>query len=352
MFHVKSLHFYLHFCILQIDPRPRNLKQAEIEICKHKVVQNDILAHEGSVDTLNLAAKRILTADPNSASITQPKIDALNARWHTLVDKLEDIWEQLNESRKAAENLGGEIDKWFLWLQDKDADLSHAKACGGLPETALAQLDDFLVLKAEIEQNRAELNAHIENAEKYLLENFENGDTWVAQREVQLKKKWVQVQEKMIDREQKLRIALADAEELHSSMAVMNEWLSSAETRLGRLQPVSRIPGTLEKQIAEQSSFQSEISVHREFMTDIHSKGTKMQYYCEKKDAIPIKNLLVSMKHRFDKIISRCTDRTKQLNSALQESHIFFSACTDLIEWIDRSTIWLNEQTVQVKIPL
>lgn len=39
------------------------------------------------------------------------------------------------------------MDRWTLWLQDKDADLSHTKPCGGVPETAHAQLDDFLVLK-------------------------------------------------------------------------------------------------------------------------------------------------------------------------------------------------------------
>ena len=42
------------------------------------------------------------------------------------------------------------MDKWALWLQDKDADLSHSKPTAGLPETARAQLDDFLVLKVKI----------------------------------------------------------------------------------------------------------------------------------------------------------------------------------------------------------
>lgn len=71
------------------------MKQAEIEVCKYKVVQNDIRAHEASVETLNNAAKRIIAADPNSTSATQPMIDELNAQWHMLADKLDNLWTQV-----------------------------------------------------------------------------------------------------------------------------------------------------------------------------------------------------------------------------------------------------------------
>lgn len=66
-----------------------------MEVCKHRVIQNEILVHEASVDTLNSAAKRIIAADPSAASSTQPMIDKLNSNWHMLVDKLEDIWVQV-----------------------------------------------------------------------------------------------------------------------------------------------------------------------------------------------------------------------------------------------------------------
>lgn len=67
------------------------------------------------------------------------------------------------------------------------------------------------------------------------------------------------MQEKLGDREQKLKIALAEAEQLYQMMQAMNEWLGSAETRLGRMEHPSRIPDTLEKQMLEQSEFQSEV---------------------------------------------------------------------------------------------
>ncbi|VDK80304.1 unnamed protein product, partial [Onchocerca ochengi] len=329
----------------EINSRPTSIKEAEVEVCKHRVIQNEILVHEASMDTLNSAAKRIIAADPTAANSTQPMIDKLNSSWHMLVDKLEDVWVQLDDARKAAENLGGEVDRWAMWLQDKDADLSQIKPTGGLPETAQAQLDNFFVLKAEIEQNRPALEAHLETATKYLSDS--DRDSWIVQRGVQLTKKWIQVQDKIDEREQKLRIALTEAEQLHSSMTAMNEWLNLAESYLGCLEHVSRIPETVQKQMNEHTEFQAEVSHYRELMSNLNSKGTKVQYYCEKKDAIPIKNLLVSAKHRFDKVASRCADRMKQLDLALQEARLYFTSHVQLVNWITSSFKWVNDQYVQ-----
>lgn len=46
-------------------------------------------------------------------------------------------------------------------------------------------------------------------------------------------------------------------------------------------------------------------------MSDLNTRGTKIQFTCEKKDAVPIKNRLISLKHRFDKVVNRTSDRTK-----------------------------------------
>ncbi|MFH4984516.1 hypothetical protein AB6A40_011225 [Gnathostoma spinigerum] len=239
------------------------------------------------------------------------------------------------------------MDRWSLWLHDADADLSHTRPTGGLPETAQTQLNDFFVLKAEIEQNREPFQSHLDTVDHYLEANPGSKESWVAQRSEHLKKKWSQVQEKIADKEQKLRIALSDAEQLHGEIESMCVWLSSVEAQLTQLEPISRIPDPLEKQILSHAEFQQEVSAHRELMIDMHSKGTKLQYYCEKKDAIPIKNLLVSMKHRFDKIVSRSADRSRQLDSAFQEARLFFDAYAELSSWINESDKIMNQQTVE-----
>lgn len=67
------------------------------------------------------------------------------------------------------------------------------------------------------------------------------------------------MQNKISDREQKLKIALTEAEQLYSSMTAVNDWLDSAENYLGCLEHVSRIPDIVEKQMNEHNKFQAEV---------------------------------------------------------------------------------------------
>lgn len=83
-------------------------------------------------------------------------------------------------------------------------------------------------------------------------------------------------------------------------------------------------------------------------MADLKSRGTKLQYLCEKKDAIPIKNNLVSARHRLDKIVSRCADRTKQLDNASKESTVYFEGHSGLMDWIDQSLKWIEKNNAEV----
>ncbi len=86
----------------------------------------------------------------------------------------------------------------------------------------------------------------------------------------------------------------------------------------------------------------------REAMSDLQAKGTKLQYYCEKKDAIPIKNMLVSIKLRFEKVAGRSVERGKLIDSAMAEAQAFFDGHSEISTWMDESERWLAEHQAHV----
>lgn len=59
------------------------------------------------------------------------------------------------------------MEKWALWLSDILAELKSNKPVGGLPQTAQAQLDDFRIIAADVEQKRDDLEAELERLEQY-----------------------------------------------------------------------------------------------------------------------------------------------------------------------------------------
>lgn len=114
--------------------------------------------------------------------------------------------------------------------------------------------------------------------------------------------KWSQIQEKRHDRRKKLEEALKNAEEFERMMIELEEWLTYAEGVLNSQGVPSRLLGTLTAQMSAHAAFSEEATEKRAFMSECHTKGTKLQYHCTKSDAVGIKNRLVSAKHRMDKV--------------------------------------------------
>ncbi|KAK6730474.1 hypothetical protein RB195_007126 [Necator americanus] len=309
------------------------LRQLEIQRCQLTVVSNDVHAHESSVATLNGAAQRLLKDDHNNDALE--KMNQMNKEWNELNDVLQGLIVHMERAKAEAEKMGREAEQWMVWLEDIESQLATTKPTGGLPETAEIQLDDFKVLRSEIAQNKPALEAYIDEANNNLCDVENNSQTWIGRNHTLIRNKWAKVKELCADREKKLQLALEEAIALDTSMRETAEWLTSAEQRLAALEPVSRLLDVIENQVLENEKWTDEVAIRKQLMAEQQAAGTRLQYYCEKKDAIPIKNGLVSLKHRFEKVASRTTERTKQLNAALDETRVWINGVTDLTGWLD-----------------
>ena len=66
--------------------------------------------------------------------------------------------------------------------------------------------------------------------------------------------------------------------------------------------------------------FLKEIQARKETMRDLDRAGTQLKYFSQKQDVILIKNLLISVQNRWEKVQSRCNDRTRQLDSGYKRA--------------------------------
>ena len=67
-------------------------------------------------------------------------------------------------------------------------------------------------------------------------------------------------------------------------------------------------------------ALQKDISAHREQMVQLDKTGTHLKYFSQKQDVILTKNLLMSVQHRWEKVVSRCADRTRQLDHGYKQA--------------------------------
>merc|ERR1712223_1650354 len=323
----------------------------EGELAKLKVIVNDIQAHQSSVDTLNDAGRQIIETEKGSreASQTQNKLNELNTKWNDLLGNAESRQVELEDALKEAQAFAQEIQDMLLWLNDVDAALSSSKPVGGLPETAKDQLDRFMEVFKELEGTGPKVEALLGRGNDYLKKSKDGGANNLQNNLRTLKSRWDNILTRANDKKIKLEIVLKEAIEFHDALQAFIEWLTEAEKKLGNLKPVSRVLNNITIQIEEHKEFQNEVSTQRETMLSLDKKGTHLKYFSQKQDVILIKNLLVSVQNRWEKVVSKSAERTRALDYGFKEAKEFHESWEFLCTWLDEAKVRLEEMGVQSK---
>ena len=272
----------------------------EVELAKLKVLVNDIQAHQTSVDTLNDAGRQLIEDGKGSAeaSTTAEKLATLNRRWRDLLQRAADRQRELEDALREAQSFTAEIQDLLSWLGDVDNAIVASKPVGGLPETASEQLERFMEVYNELEQNRPKVETVLQQGKEYLKRAPDSTATGLNHNLRTLKQRWDNAVSRSSDKKIKLEIALKEATEFHDALQAFVDWLTNAEKILTNLKPVSRVMESILGQIEEHKVFQKDVGVHRETMLNLDKKGTHLKYFSQKQDVILIKNLLISVQHR------------------------------------------------------
>ncbi|XP_063975575.1 microtubule-actin cross-linking factor 1 isoform X35 [Diachasmimorpha longicaudata] len=317
----------------------------EVELAKLKVLVNDIQAHQTSVDTLNDAGRQLIEDGKGTAeaSTTAEKLGTLNRRWRDLLQRAADRQRELEDALREAQTFTAEIQDLLSWLGEVDNMIVASRPVGGLPETASEQLERFMEVYNELEMNRPKVETVLQQGQEYLKRANASSASSLNHNLRTLKQRWDSVTARASDKKIKLEIALREATEFHDALQAFVDWLTNAEKVLTNLKPVSRVMETILGQIEEHKLFQKDVGVHRETMLNLDKKGTQLKYFSQKQDVILIKNLLVSVQHRWERVVSKSAERTRALDHGYKEAREFHDAWSHLMNWLDETEITLDE---------
>ncbi|XP_026332692.1 microtubule-actin cross-linking factor 1, isoforms 1/2/3/5 isoform X13 [Hyposmocoma kahamanoa] len=290
------------------------------------------------------------------------KLDALQRRYNDLTSKgaellriasetlplvqqkARDRQSELEDALREAQSFNAEIGDLLSWLSEVDSVIAASKPVGGLPETASEQLERFMEVYNEIEANRPKVEAVLQQGQEYLRRQEKPNPTSQLHHNLKtLKSRWDNVTARASDKKIKLEIALKEATEFHDALQAFVDWLTSAEKTLTSAKPVSRVMETLLTQIEEHKSFQKEVSTHRETMLHLDKKGTHLKYFSQKQDVILIKNLLVSVQHRWERVVAKAAERTRALDHGFKEAKEFSDMWNNLMNWLKDTEKQLDE---------
>uniref|UniRef100_A0A8C3EUS1 Dystonin n=1 Tax=Corvus moneduloides TaxID=1196302 RepID=A0A8C3EUS1_CORMO len=313
-------------------------KAIEIELAKHHVLQNDVLAHQSTVEAVKKAGNDLIESSAvEEASNLRSKLELLNQCWQNLLEKTEQRKQQLDSALIQAQGFHGEVEDLQQWLTDTERQLLASKPVGGLPETAREQLNAHMELCAAFEAKEETYKCLMQKGQQMLARCPESAETNVEQDINNLKEKWESVQTKLSERKTKLEEALNLAMEFHNSLQDFINWLTQAEQTLTAASRPSLILDTVLFQIDEHKVFATEVNSHRDQIIELDKTGTHLKYFSQKQDVVLIKNLLISVQSRWEKVVQRLVERGRALDDARKRAKQFHEAWHKLMEWLEES---------------
>ncbi|XP_062386258.1 microtubule-actin cross-linking factor 1 isoform X4 [Sardina pilchardus] len=324
-------------------------KAIEIELAKHHVLRNDVLSHRSTVETVHGAGAELLESSPgDEASHLRDQLDELNASWARLLTKAEERQKLLEAALHQAEGFHGELEEFLQWLRRTESQLSAAKPTGGLPETAREQLQQHMELQEQLTQRGEMYHRLLDQGESMLLARGGDeggpGVTQTQQNLAVLQNKWASLNTKMDDRRAKLDEAVSLATGFQSSLQDTINWLTQAEQTLNMAQPPSLILDTVLFQIDEHKVFVNEVNTHREQVLALEKAGSQLRFASLKQDVVLIKNLLLSVQARWDKLVQRSLDRGRHLDEARKRAKQFHEAWRKLSDWLEEAESRLDSE--------
>ena len=120
-------------------------------------------------------------------------------------------------------------------------------------------------------------------------------------------------------RKVKLEEHLTNVRDFHAILKIHTEWLNNAEKILASFKFPSKLVERVTKQMSDHKAFRDDIEAHREVMQSLDRTGTYLKYFGRKQDTVYIKNLLISIKLRWKKLVRRAEEKGRLLQQAHKE---------------------------------
>ncbi|KAM6115785.1 microtubule-actin cross-linking factor 1 isoform 2-T2 [Phoenicopterus ruber ruber] len=321
-------------------------KVIEVELAKHHVLKNDVLAHQATVETVNKAGNELLESSAgDDASSLRNRLEKLNSCWESVLQKTEEREQQLQSTLQQAQGFHGEIEDFLLWLTRMESQLSASKPTGGLPETAREQLNAHMELYGQLKAKEDVYSQLLAKGRLMLLNRDDSGSGSKTEQSVALlEQKWCLVSTKMEERKAKLEEALALATDFQNSLQDFINWLTLAEQSLNIAPPASLILNAVLAQIDEHKVFANEVNAHRDRIIELDQTGNQLKFLSQKQDVVLIKNLLVSVQARWEKVVQRSVERGRALDDARKRAKQFHEAWKKLIDWLEDAENHLDSE--------
>uniref|UniRef100_A0A5F8H2F1 EF-hand domain-containing protein n=1 Tax=Monodelphis domestica TaxID=13616 RepID=A0A5F8H2F1_MONDO len=331
---------------LEIANDPDKIKT---QLTQHKEFQKALGAKHSVYDTTNRTGRSL----KEKASLTDDnlKLDdmlsELRDKWDTICGKSVERQNKLEEALLFSGQFTDALQALIDWLYRVEPQLAEDQPVHGDMDLVMNLIDNHKVFQKELGKRTSSVQA-LKRSARELIEGSRDDSSWVKVQMQELSTRWETICALSVSKQTRLEEALHQAEEFHSVVHVLLEWLAEAEQTL-------RFHGLLPD---DEEALRNLIDQHKEFMRKLEEKraelnkatgmGETVLAICHPDSITTIKHWITIIRARFEEVLAWAKQHQQRLTSALAGLIAKQELLEALLAWLQWAETTLNEKDKEV----
>ncbi|EDO29908.1 predicted protein [Nematostella vectensis] len=294
-----------------------DVKYIEIELAKHKILQNDILSHEPSVDSLSRAASALLESGETDSTALEGKVQELKTTWDAVLAKSAQRQAELEKALKDSHSFMSQIKELRGWLNEASEFLKSRRAIGGRPENATKQLNKHKELKEDIDAHRDPYKGMRLLAHKISDVCIKEDGVYIEGIMSGLEERWKELLTTSSARKRSLDENYRMSSKFFGGVEDLMKMLDAAEEALKNEEPIGVDPAHLRTQLKKHKEFQTMLGANQAGLDATVKMGKQLMDRSLDEDAITIEGKIADLKARWDAVCGLSVERLVSLRGVV-----------------------------------
>ncbi|XP_077208971.1 LOW QUALITY PROTEIN: plectin-like [Paroedura picta] len=324
-------------------PRCLDLQSCEIELAKHKVLQNDILSRARTVQSVTKAAEGfLLSSQGASVDSLRGSLQELQHHWDFVLAEMESRRLELESNLHQVQDLTLETTELLQWLDRVEVQLFSAQPSRPFPGTAKEKLAAHLELCKEAEVKQEMYTCLREQLLRLLASSPPLQPSSTKHSLSILEQKWKSVAGLIQERKEQLSEIMTLTTEFHATSQELLEGVGAVEEAVGALPPPSYILENITRQMQEQKVLLQEVQAQGEKLVGLEAVATRLEDFGRQPDCGATRRLVLTAKERLARVLQLVSQRGTALEEARRGAKQFHESRLLLLNWLEETESMLE----------
>uniref|UniRef100_A0A0N5CHX2 Calponin-homology (CH) domain-containing protein n=1 Tax=Strongyloides papillosus TaxID=174720 RepID=A0A0N5CHX2_STREA len=318
------------------DVKYSDVKIIDLEICRLKVLGDDIKNHETSIIDIknSLPGQMYLVNDMLKKVVEMSgKYDKLRNSWN---DKYQDL-EFMKEEALSILDMFEDIKMRLVKFEQKLM----------LPQPLPALENNVVCDKEKFDKLYTEFIGYKESTLKEIVDKSSvDPRVWYRNNVAMLSDQFTKLEKDFEEKKIKLEKALEHGKKITKTIDSLTCFVENAEEFIENINTESRSLQVLSQELTTFDAFVNDLNIHKKTFKNLEKLSDEAVAVCDKKDAIALKNDIVKIGQKMSKIDKKKQEKYGILKTKQTDVSNFHDNLIDEVTWIKNTMVNLSNFSV------